>query len=436
MSNELIEVKKKRADEFQEAIINSTDSKIIVEAGAGSGKTYTLIERVRKLLEDGIRPENMVIITFTNMAAEELKERLVDISGIGDCFVGTIHSFANKIFGNSNEEYKLFTEEIQDQFMSVLIALYGRSLTMESYLEYKDLKKKVDNGLISDEELRSQFTSAEMYEINVFLYSMPNKEYPENMEKLCKKHNVITFDELLKRTTAYFKEIGGKVEYLFVDEYQDIGPLEKDFFEALNADNYFYVGDEKQAIYGFKGGDVSYFLDLIHSDDWKTYYLNNNYRCSQKIIDIANEVILQADDIISTQAVCKSQKDGFVRVASKLNLTQYLLSIKEAGNYKDWFILVRSNKDLYKIWQDLEKLEIPNVTFKKGEITLAEMKSMMSENKVKLLTIHASKGLESPNVLLWGNFPIHQKPYMRNSDERKVLYVGCTRAIDRLIILN
>lgn len=246
MSNELIEVKKKRADEFQEAIINSTDSKIIVEAGAGSGKTYTLIERVRKLLEDGVRPENMVIITFTNMAAEELKERLVDIPGIGDCFVGTIHSFANKIFGNSNEEYKLFTEEIQDQFMSVLIALHGRNLTMESYLGYKDLKKKVDNGLISDEELRSQFTSAEMYEINVFLYSMPNKEYPENMEELCKKHNVITFDELLKRTTAYFKEIGGKVEYLFVDEYQDIGPLEKDFFEALNADNYFYVGDEKQ----------------------------------------------------------------------------------------------------------------------------------------------------------------------------------------------
>lgn len=726
MSNELIEVKKKRADEFQEAIINSTDSKIIVEAGAGSGKTYTLIERVRKLLEDGVRPENMVIITFTNMAAEELKERLVDIPGIGDCFVGTIHSFANKIFGNSNEEYKLFTEEIQDQFMSVLTALYGKHLNMENYLKYKDLRKKVDYGLISDEELKSQFTSGEIYEINVFLHSMPNKEYPENMKILCKKHNVITFDELLKRTTAYFKEIGGKIEYLFVDEYQDIGPLEKNFFEALNADNYFYVGDEKQcqpegtlvtmsngtfkkiedlkigdevlsynlkeghysaltrkgrgkkitaisnhyeyeliqielenglksvytknhrclarihyegnedksvvyimqnekgqfrvgstklftfdkrnfglrgrmntekaingwilgvyenpyeawlieqtcaykfgipqltwvyrnlsrgeienreknldklysllddieekvkkcleyfgrdinhpiftkntnkhfsklhvtevkacnlfpdimdvavpykndegryknnyfqikevnclktkiptkvyglkiedtetyvadgilthnSIYGFKGGDVSYFLDLIHSDDWKTYYLNNNYRCSQKIIDIANEVILQADDIISTQAVCKSQKEGFVRVASKLNLVQYLLSIKEGENYKDWFILVRSNKDLYKVWQDLERLEIPNVTFKKGEITLEEMKSMMNENKVKLLTIHASKGLESPNVLLWGNFPIHQKTYLRNSDERKVLYVGITRAINKCIILN
>ena len=156
----------------------------------------------------------------------------------------------------------------------------------------------------------------------------------------------------------------------------------------------------------------------------------------KEIIDIANEVILQADDIINTQAICKSQKDGFVRVASKLNLNNYLLSIKDGENYKDWFILVRSNKDLYKVWQELERLEIPNVTFKKGEISLEEMKAMMNENKVKLLTIHASKGLESPNVLLWGNFPIHQKPYLRNSDERKVLYVGCTRAIERLIILN
>ena len=104
--------------------------------------------------------------------------------------------------------------------------------------------------------------------------------------------------------------------------------------------------------------------------------------------------------------------------------------------FNDWFILVRTNKDLYKIEQKLIELEIPYVSFKKGEITLEEMKTMMSENKVKLLTIHASKGLESKRVLLWGNFPIRQKPYMRNSDERKCLYVGITRAIDECIILN
>ena len=233
-------------DENQLEIVNSNQPKIIVEAGAGSGKTYTLIERVKKLLLDGVKPENMVIITFTNMAAEELKERLVDIPGIGDCFVGTIHSFANKIFGNSNIEYKLFTEEIQDQFMSVLISLYAKHLTLDSYFKYKDLQKQVDNGMIDEGDLNRMFTSGEMFEINVFLNNFPDSNYKENMKTLCKKHNVITFDELLKRTTEYFKSIGGKIEYLFVDEYQDIGPLEKDFFEALNADNYFYVGDEKQ----------------------------------------------------------------------------------------------------------------------------------------------------------------------------------------------
>ena len=214
--------------------------------------TYTLTKRVQKLLLDGVKPENIVIISFTRMAAEELKERLVDIPGIGDCFVGTIHAFANKIFKNSDEDYKIFTEEIQDQFMNVLISLYAKFLTMERYLEYKEFEKKVDLGLYDESYISSYFSSGERYEINVLLNNMPDNNYKDNMASLCKKHNVITFDELLKRTTQYFKEIDGKVEYLFVDEYQDIGPLEKNFFQALNADNYFYIGDEKQSLYAFK----------------------------------------------------------------------------------------------------------------------------------------------------------------------------------------
>lgn len=239
-------------DKNQLEIVNSKHNKIIVEASAGSGKTYTLIERVKRILNDGVKPENIVVITFTNMAAEELKERLTDVPGIGDCFVGTIHSFANKIFKSSNENYKLFTEEIQDQFMNVLINLYAKFLTMDRYLEYKDFQKKVDLGIYSTKNIDDYFSSGEKYELNVFLGVIKDESYPENIKTLCKKNNVITFDELLKKTTQYFKDINGKVEYLFVDEFQDIGPLEKNFFEALNADNYFYVGDEKQSIYGFK----------------------------------------------------------------------------------------------------------------------------------------------------------------------------------------
>ena len=210
------------------------------------GKTRTLIERVKRLLNDGIEPSNIVCITFTNMAAEEMKERLIDVQGIGDCFIGTIHSFANKIFKNSNENYKLYTDEIQDQFMTVLTNLYAKYLTMDKYFIYKDTKKKIDLGLLDEGELEVKLTPSELYEINVFMGEIKNDEYKETIKTLCKKHNVITFDELLKKTTEYFKEITGKIEYLFVDEFQDIGKLEKDFFKALNAHNYFYIGVEKQ----------------------------------------------------------------------------------------------------------------------------------------------------------------------------------------------
>ena len=228
-------------DKAQQEIVDSKEHKIIVGAGAGSGKTRVLIERVKKLLLDGVEPSNMVVITFTNMAAEELKERLIDVPGIGDCFVGTIHSFANKIFKNSNEVYKLYTEEIQDQFMTVLTNLYAKYITMDKYFIWKDIRRKIDLGRLDESELQAVLLPSEIYEINVFMGDIKNEEYPDTVPSLCKKHNVITFDELLKRTTEYFKSINGKVEYLFVDEFQDIGPLEKKFFVSLNADNYFYV---------------------------------------------------------------------------------------------------------------------------------------------------------------------------------------------------
>lgn len=180
---------------------------------------------------------------------------------------------------------------------------------------------------------------------------------------------------------------------------------------------------KNNGIYSFKGGNVNYFLNLIKSPNWKTYYLTNNYRCGQKIIDLANKVILQADDIITTEINCKSGKIGEYTIATKNSIDKYLNYIKEQENYIDWFILVRTNKDIVKLETLLCALNIPYISFKKGDMTLEEMRKCMAENKVKLLTVHTSKGLESKNVLLYGNFPIKQKPYLRNNEEIKVMYV-------------
>lgn len=181
------------------------------------------------------------------------------------------------------------------------------------------------------------------------------------------------------------------------------------------------------------GGNVNFFLNLMKNPKWKTYYLNNNYRCGRQIIDIANKVIIQCDDVINVHSVCKSGKEGNIVIDSKYKIDDYLLKIKD---YKDWFVLVRTNKDIVKLEEKLYNLNIPYVSFRKGEMSLDDMRKCMNEDKVKLLTIHTSKGLESKNVLLWGNFPIKQKPYLRNNDEIKILYVGITRAIDNCIILN
>ncbi|MGM9881495.1 MAG: 3'-5' exonuclease [Bacilli bacterium] len=161
--------------------------------------------------------------------------------------------------------------------------------------------------------------------------------------------------------------------------------------------------------------------------------MNNNYRSGSEIIDLANRVIAQADDVLNMQSICMSGKKGEVKIDSKYKIDEYL---KDLTDYKDWFILVRTNKDLMKLEQKMIQFQIPYISFRKGEITLDEMRKCMAEDKVKLLTIHTSKGLESKNVLMWGNFPIRQKPYMRNNDELKVEYVGMTRTIDKLIVLN
>ena len=166
-------------DKYQQEIVDSNEHKIIVEAGAGAGKTRVLTERVKKLLLDGIEPSNMVIITFTRMAAEELKERLVDVPGIGDCFVGTIHAFANKIFQNSEENYKLYSDEIENQFMTVLINLYGKHITMDKFFIYKDIMKKIDLGLKTEIDLNAALTQNEIYEIEVFMGKIKNESYPQ-----------------------------------------------------------------------------------------------------------------------------------------------------------------------------------------------------------------------------------------------------------------
>ena len=132
-------------DSQQEEAVHTRSSMALVVAGAGSGKTRVLTERVKFLLSDGVSPHSIIAITFTNMAAEEMKERLSDVEGIGDVFIGTIHSFANKVMKlHSDKNYRIYNDDIDNDFHREHISKYCKSLTFDRYLEYKDIHNLVD----------------------------------------------------------------------------------------------------------------------------------------------------------------------------------------------------------------------------------------------------------------------------------------------------
>lgn len=426
---------------IQREIVECDSPRIIVAAGAGSGKTRVLIERIKHLINvKGVDPSGIVAITFTNMAADEMRERLVDVPGVGDAFIGTIHSFANRIFQSSGSDYSIYNDDKDNELHRYLIEKYCQNLTFQKYLKFKDLKTKADMGLIDESQVSEALLPSERAELSLLHRSADkakkDPQYSESIDSLCKARNIITFDELLEKATEYFKSLEATLDYVLVDELQDVGTLEYKFIQSLNAQNYFFVGDDWQAIYGFKGGNVSIFMGLMKDKKYKKFYLTENYRSGSEILRKAESIIEQVNDRIPKKVKPMAKNQGKVRIGSRFRVEEYLSEIKATGSYGSWFILVRTNKEIYQMIDKLQAMGIPYSTFKRSDMSLADMRAEMDLDTVKVLTVHTSKGLEIPNVLLVGNFPMKEPVYRKNPEERKVMYVAMTRAEDQLVILN
>lgn len=416
-------------------IVNSDAKKIIVDAGSGSGKTRVLTERVRRILNSGASPESVVVITFTNTAANELYNRLSDIPNIKKCFIGTIHSYANKLLKQTGLKFDIFSEYYQTQFMDYI--LKNPSLhyycTMDDYIEFLKYDKLIAAGRMSQSDLRDKFSDYKVYDELMCLLgktktSMRNQMYKETVPTLCKSNNVITFDELIELATKYFSETKTSLDYLFVDELQDIGYLEYDFLIRLNAQNYFVIGDDFQSIFGFKGGDVNIFLSLMNNPDWTAYYLTENYRTSKSILMYANTIIKNAKDIIKKDVEYKNDNKGSLEFQSKALLEKFLKSLKSTD---DWFLLTRTNKEMVMIDTILTKQNVDHYCFKQSTISQEKLKEIMGTPCIKVMTIHSAKGLECDNVALYGKLPVKGTG---DSDELKVYYVGLTRAKNRCVV--
>lgn len=426
-------------DDQQRAAVKTQKNKVMVVAAAGSGKTRVITERVNYLINCGVKPENIVCITFTNMATEEMRERLQANPKVGSAFIGTIHSFANKVMKTTGERYELFSAEIDILFHKKLITKYCKFLTFEKWAKFKDLLDeemlgKVPQGFAEEFLIFSEKAELKLIERPL---GQEDKDYPETVATMCYKQKVITFEELLKRATVYFENTNSFPEYVLVDEFQDVGDLEYKFVMSLNAKNYFFVGDDYQSIYGWKGGNVEIFKTLCQNKEWCSYKLENNYRNGKLILDLAAKIIEQVPGRIPKTVNVKSEVNAQFTIDTKHKLGAVLEIIKGQAEKKDWFVLVRKNADLSIILNELEKRKVPAITFKREGVSLAEMRMMMEMEAVKVLTVHTAKGLESRNVLVYGEgFKIKRPDWMKNDEETRVMYVAVTRAKENLIILN
>lgn len=328
---------------LQKKILDAPYNKIVVLSSAASGKTFLMTEKVRQLLRAGVNPKEVAVITFTNMAATELRQRLGDDYKDG-LFVGTIHALAN---------YFLLSSGI-----------------------------KTDK-ILNNEDFDALFEMVE--------------ENPSCVKSL---------------------------EYVLLDEAQDTDEQQFKFLlEMINPHSFFFCGDCRQSIYGFRGSRPDLLLELCKQKDVKVFDMNENYRNGYNILNYAKKIISPTGLLDNSFAM--REGNGSVMEIS-FNPEIVIRMLKESGDYKNWAILTRTNQEISTISTYLKRSYIPFDTFKQGDLTKEELVEKMKQDTVKVLTVHSAKGLEWDNVIVIG---------MRFSpaEERNVCYVAATRARENLI---
>ena len=288
-------------DKQYEAVIN-TDGPCLVIAGAGSGKTKVLTHKIAYILQEkNVKPWEILAITFTNKAANEMKERIAGLIGdvSNDMWVGTFHSICVKIL-------RRFIDRIGFDSTFIIFDTSDQKTLIKNCL--KDLQ--MDDKLFSERSVQSEISNAknEMLEPADFLaraHGDFRKEKIGNVyelyQKRLKENNAIDFDDIINYTIKILMEnpdvleyYANKFKYVLVDEYQDTNKAQFTLITLLASihGNITVVGDNDQGIYSFRGADITNILNFEKDfPGTKIIKLEQNYRCTGNILKVANAVI-------------------------------------------------------------------------------------------------------------------------------------------------
>ena len=390
----------------QQTAVKATEPNIVVVSPAGSGKTTTLTASILKHRE--LYPtDRIAAITFTKKAAAELEERLGSMLNLS---VGTIHSWSYNRLKILASEYNFKIHLLEDEVI-------------------KEILKKICTRKRQFYINQFQLFSFVMGNYNIDIDDNVKRTFEMlRLEYIKFKNEQVLYDftdlpkYLLDKMNEYEVDITD-IDALYVDEFQDVDPVQLEVFNRVLTKKKYYIGDPAQSIYIFRGASEEVFKQL---KDFSFYDLDMNYRSYQEIIDYASTVrniglsnlkerrffdFLEIDFIEPSNIICQRNNGGNVfridNIGSCINLkdgkhSSDILVIKKLLADKNTQVLCRGNKQVKK----LQALEINNVS-----------------------TIHQAKGLEYDNVILT-SFPID------NMEELNVAYVGMTRARNNLCVID
>ena len=365
-----------KLNEKQEEAVNFKDGPCLVLAGAGSGKTKVLTERIIKLIDTGVSPYNILAITFTNKAAKEMKDRIsIKLDDFSDnIYVGTFHSFGLKVI---RENYK-------DLGFDRNISIIDRE-DMNSIIK-KILKElDVDVKLVPIKYVINKISFAKNENLSPEEYSKFMKGYiDETVIKVylkyvsvLKSNNSVDFDDLLVLPLKLFKQNNEILEkyqnhykYILVDEYQDTNTVQYELCKVLanKYKNIFVVGDIDQSIYGWRGANFENILNFEKDyKDSKLIILEENYRSTKNILDAANSVVKhnvkrKEKNLVSTKDI--GEKIKYIRCCSEIDEAKTVVDeikkiVLSGKKYSDIGILYRTNAQSRVIEEALLKENIP-----------------------------------------------------------------------------
>ena len=358
----------------QEDVINFIDGNIAVIASAGSGKTSTLVNRIKNMIENhGILPTSILAITFSRKAKDTIVEKLEELN-VSNANIETFHSFALKIIASAYgaNKYKVWTAQWEKEKLLQDICT-SLQLCATDDVPYNEIF-----SFIALQKTNMKHPTDEL----IYTSNMPFKKDAMKRiyimyEQFKEKKTYIEFDDFLNMANEVFDENEDVLakyqtifQYVLVDEFQDVSLSQALLLKKLNSKNTMIVGDPLQAIYSFRGGNSKFILNFdTDYENVKVVNLNTNYRCSKDIVTTANKLALSIPDSKHKNYVESIANKGNHKIPELRHfdddydegewIAKKITELKQEGyKYNDIAILARTNAQLQKLESTLHNENI------------------------------------------------------------------------------